>query len=426
MSNGAQGSSAPGSPAPGSPGRPPRVLLLAARALVPLLLLAACGDGAGAEPDAGPSSPATSSRSGDPSPGASVPVADPDHAVDPPGRLDGRLYPADMLISSRRPLSDDVVRRIRALRGIAAVERIDVAQVSVENRALTVAAVDPASYRRFNVAATAQHEDIWARVAGGELSIPQKLGRRLQQKGAYVQLGNDKTAPKVHIGSYADQVPGIDVVVNQRWGEDLGMVEGNGLLVSTGIRSPQSVRGKVQGIIGGEPSIQLLDAVTRYGLDPDAAQTAIPTGGSVARAIGSFSYRLAGGGRITPDPAWVAANIRTEQVPILGAVTCHKVMLPQLRAALTDVVDAGLADRIHPNEFAGCYYPRFIAGTTSLSNHAFGIALDLNVPGNQRGTVGEMDRTVVAIFKRWGFAWGGDWRWTDPMHFEMNALVKAG
>ena len=98
MSNGAQGSSAPG-----SPGRPPRVLLLAARALVPLLLLAACGDGAGAEPDAGPSSPATSSRSGDPSPGASVPVADPDHAVDPPGRLDGRLYPADMLISSRRP-----------------------------------------------------------------------------------------------------------------------------------------------------------------------------------------------------------------------------------------------------------------------------------------------------------------------------------
>ena len=126
------------------------------------------------------------------------------------------------------------------------------------------------------------------------------------------------------------------------------------------------------------------------------------------------------------DPAWVAANIRTEQVPILGAVTCHKVMLPQLRAALKDIVDSGLADRIHSGEYAGCYYPRFIAGTTSLSNHAFGIAVDLNVPGNQRGTVGQMDRTVVAIFKRWGFAWGGDWRYTDPMHFEMNALVKAG
>ena len=30
---------------------------------------------------------------------------------------------------------------------------------------------------------------------------------------------------------------------------------------------------------------------------------------------------------------------------------------------------------------------------------------------------------MVAIFKRWGFAWGGDWGYTDPMHFEMNAIV---
>ena len=97
--------------------------------------------------------------------------------------------------------------------------------------------------------------------------------------------------------------------------------------------------------------------------------------------------------------------------------------LPAARAALHEVVERGLADEIHPGEYAGCYYPRFIAGTTTLSNHSFGLALDLNVPGNQRGTVGEMDRGVVAIFKKWGFAWGGDWRYTDPMHFEMNAVV---
>jgi chromosomal replication initiation ATPase DnaA len=64
------------------------------------------------------------------------------------------------------------------------------------------------------------------------------------------------------------------------------------------------------------------------------------------------------------------------------------------------------------------------AGSTTLSNHAFGLALDLNVPGNQRGSVGQMDRGVVAIFKSWGFTWGGDWGYTDPMHFEMNRLVR--
>ncbi|KAA1411211.1 M15 family metallopeptidase, partial [Nocardioides humilatus] len=78
---------------------------------------------------------------------------------------------------------------------------------------------------------------------------------------------------------------------------------------------------------------------------------------------------------------------------------------------------------IHPDEYAGCYYPRYIAGTRRLSNHAFGLALDLNVPGNQRGTVGQMSRAVVAVFKRWGFAWGADWGYTDPMHFELERVV---
>jgi hypothetical protein len=111
-------------------------------------------------------------------------------------------------------------------------------------------------------------------------------------------------------------------------------------------------------------------------------------------------------------------------VPILGSVTCNKMIFPQLTAALNEITERGLADEIHPSEYAGCYYPRFIAGTTSLSNHSFGLALDLNTPGNQRGTVGEMDRSVVSIFKKWGFAWGGDWNYTDPMHFELVAVVN--
>src|SRR3546814_5692503 len=45
-------------------------------------------------------------------------------------------------------------------------------------------------------------------------------------------------------------------------------------------------------ILGGGVSIQDLDAVARYGLDPDAQQTAILTGGSVAKAVGSFSYTV--------------------------------------------------------------------------------------------------------------------------------------
>ena len=93
--------------------------------------------------------------------------------------------------------------------------------------------------------------------------------------------------------------------------------------------------------------------------------------------------------------------------PDPGRVTCNKVLFPQLEAALREVIDRGLADKIHPGEYAGCYYPRFIAGTSTLSNHAFGLALDINAVENQRGTVGQIDRGVVQIFQEWGFTWGG-------------------
>ncbi len=150
------------------------------------------------------------------------------------------------------------------------------------------------------------------------------------------------------------------------------------------------------------------------------------TGGSVAAAVGTFGYRWFADGTVAPDPAWVAENIRSEEVPILGSVTCHKVMLPQLRGALREVVARGLAEKIHADEYAGCYYPRFIGRDPAkgLSLHSWGIAVDLNVPGNLRGSAGEIDRDVVAIFKKWGFAWGGDWQWTDPMHFELARLVR--
>jgi hypothetical protein len=147
----------------------------------------------------------------------------------------------------------------------------------------------------------------------------------------------------------------------------------------------------------------------------------------VTDAVGTFSYTPHADGRVTPDSGWVSGYIRTESVPILGTVTCNKGMLPQLRAALTEVVQRGLAGTIHPNEFGGCYYPRYIgySPANGLSLHTWGIAVDLNVPGNLRGTVGEMDRRVVAIFKKWGFAWGGDWGYTDPMHFEMAKVVQV-
>lgn len=92
---------------------------------------------------------------------------------------------------------------------------------------------------------------------------------------------------------------------------------------------------------------------------------------------------------------------------------------------MQEIIQRGLAPRIFPQQYGGCYVPRYIAHNPALglSLHSWGIAVDLNVPENLRGTKGHMDPGIVETFKTWGFDWGGDWHYTDPMHFEMSRVV---
>lgn len=387
-----------------------------------LLLLAGCGGAPAAEPSPR-SAPSTSGAAASTAPGGSstgAPVGD--FAVEPPGPLSGStLEGPDMLVYSQESLSEDMVEQIAALEGVDAVESLAMAQVPVEDRVINLAAVDPATYRRFVPdRASARLLEAWKRVAAGEIAVLPEMKQKIPMDDqGFLSLGNATEAPKAHVGAYVAQVPQVDAVVNEKWRDVLEMKPGNALLVSADMTAPQALRKPIQRIAGEDASVQILGP----DLDTSVQQTAFLVG-SVADAVGTFNYTVLGGGRIAPDPAWVAEHIRTEPVPILGSVTCNKAIFPQLRAALQEVVDRGLAAEINPDEYAGCYYPRFIAGSTKLSNHSFGLALDFNVPGNLRGTVGEMDRTVVSIFKKWGFGWGGDWRYTDPMHFEMVAIVE--
>jgi hypothetical protein len=390
------------------------------------VLAAACGGGQAADDGGDP----TSAGGTDPdTPRTTAPYAV--HTVEPPGRRAARLVGDDMLVISDETLPEDLIGQIRDIRikgerAVDATQVLSIGQISAEGEIYDVAASELGGYRRFTQQNTADFQQQWDRLAGGEFAADAEFEGQLPlDDDGYLAAGSGKDIHLIHAGAYAPQAGGVDIVVNTEWGETLGLPEGNALLISTGGFSPQAVKKPLEKLLGEGYSVQDLDVVAEYGLDPDAFQVAQPVG-TFGDAVGVFRYRPIGGGRIAPDPGWVSEHIVTESVPILGEVTCNKHMMPQLRAALIEVVQSKLADEIHPGEYAGCYYPRFIAGSNKLSNHSFGLALDINVPGNQRGTVGQIHRGVVAIFKKWGFAWGGDWNYTDPMHFELAQIVKVG
>ena len=399
------------------------------------LPLAACGAGDAvestavpkssepAEPTGGPVSPPEPSATGADDGGSRSDTDSAAYAVDDTGPLKLPLLTPDVLVTSSRTIPRDVLEAVKRVEGVSAALQLSLASLSANGRTLTVAGTDPGAFRRFTPVQSAKSDEVWSRVAGGEVAVDPTLPRRLADDRGYLRLGTAQDSPDVHIGAYAPIVKQVSAVVNYKRAEQLGIPRDNALLVSTGTLTPSAVTGRLEKVLGRDTTLQTL----ALEFNVDVLQTAVLSGSSVPGAVGTFNYTPHANGTVTPESSWVKGYIRREEVPLLGTVTCNTGMLPQLRAALTEVVRRGLADKVHPDEYAGCYYPRFIANDPSkgLSLHSWGIAVDLNVPGNLRGTVGEMDRQVVAIFKRWGFAWGGDWNYTDPMHFEMAKVVQV-
>jgi len=64
---------------------------------------------------------------------------------------------------------------------------------------------------------------------------------------------------------------------------------------------------------------------------------------------------------------------------------------------------------------------RPVRGASSLSMHAYGIAVDIDPAHNQMGTTGRMPQAVIDAFESRGWYWGGRFSRRDPMHFEMTA-----
>lgn len=344
-----------------------------------------------------------------------------DPSVPGPPSFTGRTFDADLLVLSTEPLPASFVRRVADASSVRRSASLSLFSLPTGGRTVTVAAGKPEALRAFSPAHLAAMGAAWQRLADGQAILNEATGLEASTPGGDLFLDGTGQLPPIEVAVIAELPLRADLLVNLSWADALGAPLGNALLLEAP-DAEHTVDSLRRRLLGRAQVISLASASEAPVLQP-----ALLTGGAVAEAVGSFTYRPRPDGSIVIDPAWISEHIVTREVPILGRVTCHRVMLPQLRGAMQELIDRGLAGLIRPEQYGGCWVPRFIANDPSrgLSLHSWGIALDLNVPTNLRGTRGDMDPRVVAVMESWGFAWGGTWSDPDPMHFELAALRAA-
>lgn len=407
------------------PSRPQRATRFAVALLGVLALGAIAGCGAAGPAPARAGQPLHAEVSDPAQPAAEATAAQPLNRPGLPASvspLSSRLRP-DVLVTGAHTFSPAALRRLAALSPTHGAVVFRAGRVKVAGHVVHAVAVDPSTFRRFAAQGTAEATPVWLAVARGDAVVSHTLATGLK-----LTLGGDAPAAALRggkampqrLGAFATTgVPGTDLIVDDEVGRSLGLPAATGMLLTAGKGvDPVRLAGQVREITGTGSQVDLLTP-------PAANPVAFLSGSRAARAFGAFSYRYFPDGTIQPDARWVNDSIVTATLPIFGRVTCHRLMIPQLRGALADVVAAGLSSSLHT--YDGCYVPRFIESNPehAISLHTWGIAIDMDASTNYRGIKGTMDPRVVEIFKRWGFRWGGDWTYTDPMHFELGALLSS-
>lgn len=311
-------------------------------------------------------------------------------------------------------------RHVLTARQVSALDRAAGGRtVAVRSVEVDVAATDPA-YAAVPVAAIVVDRDSYARAAAtpalaAELArglVLSTTGARLRRAavGSSIRLADGRSLPVA--GIVDDHLLGGHELAATA--QQLPTAQGPSYLLV-----PDDV--PARDLRGATPEIGLrVVARPRNGYVSSADTVLTPT--QLKAHFGEFAVGRVGG-VLRLDPGWRRTWLASGSVPQLGTVTCNRLVLGPLRAAMRELTDRGLGATVHTADFrrqGGCWSPRVVrlGDGGRPSSHAWGIAVDINVDANPLGERPRQDPRLVAVMRAHGFVWGGDFLRPDGAHFE--------
>lgn len=121
---------------------------------------------------------------------------------------------------------------------------------------------------------------------------------------------------------------------------------------------------------------------------------------------------------------WREKNITTITTKSGKSIQVHKDAAPSFAGFLNELEQSG-----YQINSVGGYNLRNKRGGRSLSEHAFGNAIDINPSKNPmgKGFVTDMPSNISDLAAKYGLSWGGDWKSVkDTMHFEWTGRRPFG
>ncbi|MEV4368405.1 MULTISPECIES: C40 family peptidase [unclassified Nonomuraea] len=142
----------------------------------------------------------------------------------------GKLRKPNLFVLTRKPFTDDLLRKVAGLRGVRALELADAASISLDGKRVQTLAVNPSTFRAYTPKVTASSDALWQNVASGDVAVSFVLGN---DGGLALHSRVSGPAGPLRIGAYATTGFGaVDAVVSKETGRRLRLPRDNALIVS--------------------------------------------------------------------------------------------------------------------------------------------------------------------------------------------------
>ncbi|MEX0990325.1 MAG: M15 family metallopeptidase [Actinomycetota bacterium] len=293
---------------------------------------------------------------------------------------------------------------------------------------LEASAVDPADFGAFLPVA---YKPVVARLEAGEGVISESSARvRGIGVGGTIEMRpyEEHTGPSstgqipVRIAAVLpdDLVGATELMVAEDVGMRIGAIqERYALLDPKGSPSVPTIERAIRPVVGSSAALLVREfGDTLYPRHGDAVLPPV----MFKLEFGEFAARPLPGapGSLDIDGRWSKEHIEQRRLPIVGNIQCHEDVFPQLIGVLEELQRRGLQDLIRTEH--GCFVPKFMlnVANSAISHHSWGVAVDLNLAGNEFGTTPHQPTALVRIMEKWGFTWGGRWITPDGNHFEWH------